>query len=377
VRIAFIVHGHCPPAVEEMAVALVKARHNVRLIGDTPFENFGRRLEGLERVVMELPGAGPASVRDRGRQLTWQLRDWRPDVVHAFGFSAGVVAQLAVGDDVPVVQSVSRLAATQRRLGALSPAVSARMVMERRVMDRAAMVVADGADQAMEVLRSGVQATRVVTVTPGVDWHRYPVTPLPRRSSQRPWCLFHPGGSLAESGLEDAMAAISGMANVHLTVAGTREEDAPMLRSAARRWRVQDRLALHGHVPASAMPGMYVAADAVIIPPRQGSSGRLALEALSSGRPVIATACGGILDVVEDGRTGFVAPPRDPGSLATAVKRAMTASRTTLEDMALDAVTRVRQDHAWQQRLPYLTSVYELVGQDANASATDRHLVSA
>lgn len=160
------------------------------------------------------------------------------------------------------------------------------------------------------------------------------------------------------------MAAISAMPNVHLSVAAVHEDDVPEIRAAARRWRVQDRLALHGQVPGPTMPGMYVAADAVIIPPRQGSSGRLALEALSSGRPVIGTTCGGILDVVEDGQIGFLAPPRDPAALALAVKRAMTAPRTALEELALNAVTRVRQEHAWQQRLPYLTSVYE------NACAT-------
>lgn len=372
-RIAFIVHGPCPPAVEELAVALMRARHCVQVMSDAPFEGFGRRSDGVERVI----------VSRLESDATWKLRDWSPDVVHAFGFRAGIAAHLAMGNKVPIVQSLGGLAATQRRLGAFSPEVSAQMLVERRIMDRSAMVVADGAEQAIEILRCGVIAARVVTVTPGVDWHRYPVTPLPRRSAQRPWCLFAPGGSGPDSGIDDIMAAISAMPNVHLSVAGVDEGAAATIRTNARRWRVQDRLALHGQLPASSIPGMYVSADAVILAPRQSSSGRLALEALSSGRPVIATSCGGIVDVVEDDVTGFLAPPRDPASLALAVRRAMMTSRSRLDEMALESVTRVRQDHSWTQRLSALNSVYESVsttyvrGSAQGESSAWQSLVSA
>lgn len=378
-RIAFVVHGPCAPAVEELAIALLRARHAVAIIGDEPFEAFGRRADGVERIVIGGQQHGPASstpdsvnpapraaeplaaARRLGAQGRQVLRHWRPDVVHAVGFTAGLAAHIAVGGDVPIVQSMSRLAVTERRLGSLSTALTARMLLERRILDRASMIIADSAGQAMEVLRAGVLPSRVVTVTPAVDWHRYPVTPLPRRRSDRPWCLLHPGGSLPESGVEDAMAAISSMGNVHLTIVGVGSEQVATLRTSARRWRLQERISMHPAVPGSAMPAMYVAADAVIVPPRQLSSGRLVLEGLSCGRPVIATACGGILDLIVDGRTGFLAPPRDPAGLASAVRRAMTAPRSVLEEMVLEGVTEVRQEHAWQQRLSALTAVYDAV----------------
>ena len=167
------------------------------------------------------------------------------------------------------------------------------------------------------------------------------------------------------------MAAVSGMKDAHLTIVGARRADAGRLEEAIRRWRLRERVTVHPRVPASAMPGMYVAADAVIVPPRQLSSGRLVLEALSAGRPVVATACGGIVASVEEDATGFRAPPRDPGALADAVGEAMTAARSALEDMTALAVTQIRRDHAWQQRLPSLVSIYASVadGERGQASA--------
>ena len=47
------------------------------------------------------------------------------------------------------------------------------------------------------------------------------------------------------------------------------------------------------------------------------------LEALSSGRPVVATSVGGIPDVLRDPATGIIVPPRDPAALAAALTRAL------------------------------------------------------
>ena len=54
----------------------------------------------------------------------------------------------------------------------------------------------------------------------------------------------------------------------------------------------------------------------------------VAREAMAYGRPVVATAVGGLVEAVEDGVTGLVVPPCDPGALRAAVER-------LLEDLEL------------------------------------------
>lgn len=59
--------------------------------------------------------------------------------------------------------------------------------------------------------------------------------------------------------------------------------------------------------------------DVVVVPSVSEGFGLVALEALAAGKPVVATAVGGITEIVEDGRTGILVPPRDPVALAKAV----------------------------------------------------------
>jgi glycosyltransferase involved in cell wall biosynthesis len=48
--------------------------------------------------------------------------------------------------------------------------------------------------------------------------------------------------------------------------------------------------------------------------------GRVVVEAMLAGRPVVATAAGGVLDIVEDRVTGLTVPPKDPAAMAGAIQ---------------------------------------------------------
>jgi D-inositol-3-phosphate glycosyltransferase len=84
-----------------------------------------------------------------------------------------------------------------------------------------------------------------------------------------------------------------------------------------------DELGLRGRVhfvPPRAhhiLSTYYRAADAVWVPSRSESFGLVALEAAACGIPVIANAVGGLLSLVDHGRTGFLVNDRDPEQFAT------------------------------------------------------------
>ena len=77
------------------------------------------------------------------------------------------------------------------------------------------------------------------------------------------------------------------------------------------------------------------------------------LDAQSQGVPVIATAVGGVPDLVADGVTGRLVPPRDPAALAAAILRAIddAPARQGWADRARDSVRAFSADHMVERTL--------------------------
>jgi len=89
------------------------------------------------------------------------------------------------------------------------------------------------------------------------------------------------------------------------------------LEADARALGVADRLEIAG--PQLDVAAYLAAADLVVVPSLNEGMGRVLVEAMALGRPVVATRVGGIPTVVADGETGSLVPPDDPPALARAV----------------------------------------------------------
>lgn len=70
---------------------------------------------------------------------------------------------------------------------------------------------------------------------------------------------------------------------------------------------------------------LYRWADVVLVPSKMPESlGRVAIEAMAFGRPPVVSAIGGLVEVVEDGVTGWHVPPNDPAALARKIAGILT-----------------------------------------------------
>lgn len=80
---------------------------------------------------------------------------------------------------------------------------------------------------------------------------------------------------------------------------------------------LSDRIRFTGHVTAIAT--LYAALDMVVAPSRWEGFGLMLIEAMAAGRPVIAARVGAIPEVVRDGETAILVPPRDAAALRAAM----------------------------------------------------------
>jgi len=74
-------------------------------------------------------------------------------------------------------------------------------------------------------------------------------------------------------------------------------------------------------IPEEEVPGWLAAADAMVLPYRNATGSAVAAQALAHGLPIVASAVGGLGEVVEDGRNGLLVPAGDAGALASALMR--------------------------------------------------------
>jgi glycosyltransferase involved in cell wall biosynthesis len=111
-------------------------------------------------------------------------------------------------------------------------------------------------------------------------------------------------------------ALLAAVPGARVAVAGEGPERA-RLEARARASGVAGRLALLGEIRDVA--GFLAAADVLAAPSRNEGMGRALVEAMALGVPVVASAVGGIPDVLAGGECGRLVPPERPDALATAL----------------------------------------------------------
>lgn len=172
-------------------------------------------------------------------------------------------------------------------------------------------------------------ADRTVLIPLGVDAEQWRVRP-PRSDGLRDEAgapvVLCVGRLVHYKGVEVLVDAMRDVAGVLVVIGGGGR--LRMLEEHVRRRGLEDRVRLAGEVDDAELLARYHAADVVVLPSttRGEGFGTVLLEAMACGKPVISTELGtGTSWVNVHGQTGFVVPPRDPGSLAKALNEVLTS----------------------------------------------------
>jgi len=321
----------------------------------------------------------PAFARTLGAD--WAVR--RPDVVHAHFWMSGMAAVSAAAPlGLPVVQTFHDLGSVKRRhqrSDDTSP--PGRVAAERAVAGRVDRVIATCTDEVFELARLGAPRRRATVVPCGVDTSAFsPDGPVHLRSD-RPR-LVALGRLVRRKGVDEVIAALRRLPDAELLVAGgpagsgssgawlDRDPDARRLRHAAAAAGVADRVRLLGAVARPDVPALLRSADAVVCVPWYEPFGIVPLEAMACGRPVVASAVGGIQDTVVDQVTGLLVPPRRPDVLAAAL-RTLLAAPTQALAFGVAGRDRVLARYGWDRIAEATAAVYaDVLAERAGAGSS-------
>jgi len=251
-----------------------------------------------------------------------------PDIVHSHTSKAGILGRRAAaraGVRQIVHSSHGHPFAIHGRLAGAFYAF-----LERRAARRCDAIAVLSRDERDEFLRRRVgQEAQYAVIGNGVAPEAFDADP--GRAREIGARIPGPPGSLIagtlcrlsfEKGLEDLLDAVAAIRSpVRLLVVG----DGPIrgdLEARARSLGIADRILFAGHQDP---PNDWLAAmDVFVLASTYEGFGMAALEAMAAGRPVIVARAGGLPELVEDGRTGILVPPRDPRALAEALERLLS-----------------------------------------------------
>jgi glycosyltransferase involved in cell wall biosynthesis len=296
---------------------------------------------GLERHGVEIEVLAPGTYRDYGlaygggivhnlRRRPWMaplmlfsmLRTLRraakrADLVHAHWLAAGLVAAFAGRPFVITLQ------------GSGSAGKFADLELARRapwlvgfVLRRARVVICVSQALAEAARRCGARDVRVIPN--GVE------IPVEIGRETEPAEVLYAGRLSPEKGIRELVEATQGM---NLVVAG----DGPL------RSLVPGALGL---LPHAELDHLYARAAVVVLPSYSEGLPLVVVEAMAHGRPVVASAVGGIPDLIVDGVTGLLVPPGDAVAL-----------RAAIEKLLADPALRRRMGVAGRERIIELCSL--------------------
>lgn len=131
----------------------------------------------------------------------------------------------------------------------------------------------------------------------------------------------------------------------------------PELEKQVERLGLQEQVRFHGHLPPDRVAQLYCEADVFLLGSRWEGCPNVLLEAMSWGIPAVATAVGGVPDVLTSEDEGILVPSEDVSAFADALCR-LIADPALRERLGRAAYTRVQDSFSFQRHIDRLYAVF-------------------
>lgn len=290
-----------------------------------------------------------------------QLKANPPDVIHAhntFFFSSLAAATLAKLLRRPLVTTLHLGSLDALPLPQRLPVLAYERSLGRAIVAASDRLVCVSEAVAAHGLRMGARPDRVSVQLNAVDSETFRP---PREERDGPPRMVFVGRLIQNKGPQYLVEALPAVLGRHPEATVCFAGDGPMRASLEARCR---ELGIEGAVQfpgtRSDVPEVLRECDLFVRPSLMEGLPLTTLEAMASGLPAVVTPVGGTPEVVEDGVTGLLVPPRDVPALAAALER-LLADRALRREMGTTGRSRVERDFGWDRVVQQSLALYEHV----------------
>jgi glycosyltransferase involved in cell wall biosynthesis len=338
--------------------------HRSMLVAHAAGELRVRAKEGLDLVPL-------APMTEMDLSAAWKLsrliKQLRPDVIHAHDPHGVAMAALALSmstqlDKPPLV--AARRVDFHMKGNALSR-------WKYRQVD--CFICASTAIRDM-IIADGVPATRVFVVHEGIDLGHVEAAP-PANLHAELWLPHHAPivGNVAalvpHKGqrhlIEAAALVLKKIPDARFVIAGEGELREPLERQI-RDHHLEKHVFLVGFRPD--VLSVHKAFDVFVMSSVTEGLGTSLLDAMACGKPIVATTAGGMPEVVRNGETGLLVPPRDHEAMAAAIAKLLT-DEPMRRAMGAAGEARVREHFSAERMVQDTLAVYRRVAMHPHVEA--------
>jgi glycosyltransferase involved in cell wall biosynthesis len=307
------------------------------------------RVEAAAASVVEFPIHGfakPATLAALLRFARWCRRE-RIAVVqtcdlyaNTFGLPGAALARVPVR-----IGSRREITADKSR---------AQLWLQRQAYRAATKVVANSPAAREILLAEGLAPESIAVIPNGVDFASFA-----NRDAVRPVRRIITVANLRIEKQHETLIAAAAKLVVDLPElrfsfvgAGPRRTE---LEALVRAHRLEHHVEFLGH--RDDVPALLEASDAYVLPSRSEAFPNGAIEAMAAGLPVVASAVGGLLDLIDDGRTGVLVPPSDPEALEQAL-RGLIAEPARAHALGEAAQREIRARYSFDRMVAAFEDLY-------------------
>jgi D-inositol-3-phosphate glycosyltransferase len=251
-----------------------------------------------------------------------------------------------------------------------------RIEIEKKIVEAADHIIAECPQDKLDLIEHYDAEPKKITIIP-CGFNSTEFYPMDRSLARmvlgldtRDCIILQLGRIVPRKGIDNVIRALSKIEpaiNARLLIVGGERDDSDdnnpeiiRLRAIAEREGVADRVSFTGRKKRDMLKYYYSAADVFVTTPWYEPFGITPLESMACGTPVIGADVGGIKYSVEDGVTGFLVPPSDPGKLADKLS-VFLRDPDLQKKMKASCIKRVNALFTWGRVAELMANLYERV----------------